>query len=404
MVEAALKSIDATTPVERASALIPTIRDYRAEIVKQGTIPPDLMAKVADADLLYLARPARYGGPDLGVDVIYRVARELARGDGSLGWIYAVVGAHDHLVGLYPKDVQDAYWASERPMCASSYIPAGGKAAKVDGGWVLNGPWPFCSGIDYCDWVVVGAWVPMEQEGKTVNDLRLFMFRTSDVEMVDDWHVMGLAGTGSRSIIASDLFVPDACVLRNADIQACNADILGRNLPGTSLHDNPVYAYSIWPLFGFSILASATGIARGAYDASLEDYRDRFSKDPGLGGKLQPVEMHLARASALIEASELLYNRDLDETMALIAAHKPLPNEVRVRNRRDQAFIAGQCVEAINILMLIAGGRGIRDGGPIQHALRDIYGVANHPGGSWDSAGTSYGSVALGGLPTEPLC
>lgn len=352
------------------------------------------MRQVIDVDLLNLAKPARYGGPDMGVDTVLRVARELARGDGSMGWVYSVVGVHDHLVGLYPKEVQDAYWASARPMCASSYLPTTAKVEQVEGGYVLDGPWPFSSGIDFCDWVVVGGWVPMEENGETINDLRFFMLETSQVEIVDDWQVMGLAGTGSKSVVARKLFVPDVRVLRNADIHAGNT-------PGKSLDANPVYGYSIWPLFGFSILAPATGIARSALEASVADYQERVSKDPTLGGKAQSIRMHLARAAALIESSELLYDRDLDETMAVMNAGGALSDMLRVRNRRDQAFIAGQCLEAVNILMSIAGGRGIREGGAVQHALRDIHGVANHPGGSWDSAGNSYGSVLLGGKPTE---
>lgn len=383
-------------PVSRARSLVPLIKECRAETESLGRLPDRVWTALRDAGLLAIAKPALYGGPDLGVDVIFRVARELARGDGSAGWVYAVAVSHDQLVGLYPKEVQDAYWASARPMCASSYLPpAGVNARKVEGGYILNGRWPFCSGIDLCDWVAVGVFVDTAIDGQSAKDWQFLMIRTDAGEIIDDWQVMGLGGTGSKSIEVKDLFVPDAYVLRNADIAACNT-------PGRALHDNPVYGYSIWPLFGFSIIAAATGIARGALESTIADYRGRAKNDPSFLAKSGAIRRHLAEASAIIEAAELLYDRDLSETMERVNARQPLSDELRVRNRRDQAFIAKLCRQALDILMSMAGGRGVRTGADVQHALRDIYGVANHPGGNFDSAAESYGSVLFGGKPTEP--
>lgn len=77
---------------------------------------------------------------------------------------------------------------------------------------------------------------------------------------------------------------------------------------------------------------------------------------------------------------------------------------LRTRNRRNQAHIARVCRQAMDSLMQLAGGRGLRDNEPIQRAMRDIFAISAHPGGNWDSASTSFGSVVLGGQPTEIFC
>lgn len=387
------KKVSHDNLITRAQALVPMLRQSAPEIARARRIPDEVMQQIRDAGLMELTRPKRYGGSDLGVDLIFKIATELSKGDGSTGWVYGITNSHDHLVGLYPQEVQDEYWVSDEPLCASSYLPTG-KARKVDGGYRLNGKWPFCSGIDFCGWITIGATIEMIEAGKAIQDLRFFMVEKSRIKVIDDWNVMGLSGTGSKSIVCDDLFVPDIRALRNADIARGET-------PGAELHDNPIYRTSIWPLFGFSILAPATGIARGAYEVLLDDFRQRAANEPGFESKRIATYLHLSEIAALIDAAELLYQRDLEETYALVTARVPLSDMIRVRNRRDEAFLAGLCRKALDIMMSMSGGRALRDEAAIQRSFRDIYGVVNHPGGNWDSAATSYGSVLFGGAPTE---
>jgi alkylation response protein AidB-like acyl-CoA dehydrogenase len=235
----------------------------------------------------------------------------------------------------------------------------------------------------------------MIQGERPVPDLQLFMLKTADLEIIDDWQVMGLAGTGSKSISVSDLFVPKERVLRNLDV-------MNGETPGASLHTNPLYRLSVWPLFGFSILAPATGIARGAFELVARESREKaLAGDPAFEARRSTTQVHLAEAGALIDTAELLFERGLSETYRLVIENKPLPVELRVRNRRDQAYLAGLCRKAVDILMGLAGGRGIREEGAVQRAFRDLYAISAHPGGNWDAASASYGSVLLGGSPTE---
>ena len=111
--------------------------------------------------------------------------------------------------------------------------------------------------------------------------------------------------------------------------------------------------------------------------------------------------MRLAEAAARIDAAELLYERGLRETYEHIRSGSEIPVHLRVRNRRDQAFLARLCREAVDILMAMSGGRGIREDAIVQRCVRDLYAISAHPGGNWDAAAASYGSVLLGGPPTE---
>lgn len=351
------------------------------------------MSELRELGLSQLARPARYGGPDLGMDTIFRIGRTIATGDASVAWVYCVSNSHDHLVGMFPRNVQDEYWASAQPLCASSYMPSG-KVTPTDDGFIVTGKWSFCSGIDYCGWIVVGA-ITMSPGDQPIPELRFFMLKKSEITLVDDWHVMGLSGTGSKSIAVDNVFIPNERVLRNADV-------MSGNTPGGAIHPNPLYRVSVWPLFGFSIIAPVTGIARGAFDHVVSEARLKpGTPEPAFDAKRHSTQMHLAEVGALIDAAELLYERGLRETSSLVRAEKDLPVDLRVRNRRDQAYLTGLCRRAVDILMAMSGGRGIREEGVVQRAFRDLYAISAHPGGNWDVASASYGSVLLGGPPTE---
>ena len=390
-----LSETDAEEILDRARALIPYLRSKAVDISNARRIPQEVMDKIVDAGLMQLLRPKRFGGRDAPMDLMYRVSRELSRGDGSTGWVYAVINCHDQFVGLYPEEVQSAYWASERPLSASSYMPTG-KAVAVDGGYKISGKWSFCSGIDFCDWIVVGAVVGMLPGDKPMPDMRYVLLNTKDVQIIDDWHVMGLRGTGSKSIAVDDLFVPNAYVLTGQEVGE------GKT-PGAALHENPSYSAPVWTLFGFCIAATATGVVQTAYEVLRAEFEKRLGRqEPVFMNKVSAVQMHIAEASVLIDCSDMLYNRALDDTFEQVYTTGTVTRELRIRNRRDLAYSVLSARKAAEILMGMAGGRAITEDGEVQRALRDVFAVNAHPGMNWDAPALSYGSVALGGPPTEP--
>jgi len=380
---------------DRARSLIPYLRQNQMRINAARSVPEDVFARLGEAQLLGLIRPQRFGGLGLGPDSVLRVASILGQGDGSTAWVYVVLTSHDHLVGLYPKSVHEAVWTSKHPACASSYIPTGG-AVRVEGGYRVSGKWSFCSGIDHSDWLIVGAITSASAAAPM--GLHILLLPKSDVEVIDDWNVFGLAGTGSKSVQVNDQFVPDIRVLRNDDVMAGQT-------PGAAVHSSPLYRSSIWPLFGFSILAPSTGIVRGAYEALVTEATERLRVgEPAFTAKKIPLQMRLAEVGACLDAAELLFQRGLEETSGRIMRGEPLTPQLRVRNRRDQAYVGRLCRQAMDLLMGATGGRGIREENSVQRALRDVYAISAHPASSWDSASTNFGSVITGGPITEPFC
>ena len=252
--------------IARATKLIPALRE-RAQASNEAMCQPEqTIQDYWDANLWYMLKPRKFGGPELSPDCMYDVAAELARGDGSAAWIFSLMSIHDLFMAYYPLEAQQEYWS--KPTLSSSSFTPGGKATAVSGGFRVSGRWMFSSGIDHADWVLLGAVCGMISTDPPIPDMRFFMFPRTDVKIINDWQVMGLRGTGSKSCTVEDVFVPAHRMLALAAISEGTS-------PGSLIHSSPLYRAPVWSIFPFSISASASGIARGAFDTFIDEMKSR---------------------------------------------------------------------------------------------------------------------------------
>src|SRR5207244_4873859 len=110
---------------------------------------------------------------------------------------------------------------------------ATGTAVPFDGGCVLGGAWSFASGCDASSWVKLGAFIT-PADAKPPFEGAFFLLPIEDCEIVDNWFVCGLAGTGSKDIVVRDAFVPAHRILLFADARSGTA-------PGAKHHSKPLY-------------------------------------------------------------------------------------------------------------------------------------------------------------------
>ena len=77
----------------------------------------------------------------------------------------------------------------------------------VDGGWRVTGRWPWASGSMHAQWAACGIHMKNEQ-GEMVN-LGLSLMPIGELTIEDTWFMAGMKGTGSNTIVAKDVFVPE---------------------------------------------------------------------------------------------------------------------------------------------------------------------------------------------------
>jgi alkylation response protein AidB-like acyl-CoA dehydrogenase len=380
--------------LERARALAPKLRERSYATNKAGRIPAETIEDFWDFKLNYLLRPKKFGGPAMRPDEAFAVGFELGRGDGSAAWVWSVMLIHDLFVAHFPEEFQHEYWSNDRTLSASSFLPHG-KPTPASGGVRVSGKWSFCSGVDNADWLFLGVFFGPPSGDAPMPDIRYIMVPKGDYEILDDWEVMGLRGTGSKSVVIDDKFVPDHRIVSHKEMSDATS-------PGSRPHADAVYHTPIWSFVPFTISAPACGIAQGALESFIDEMKVRddsfahspLSKKPGMHARV-------AEASAMIDSADLLYKRSYRETIDKILAGEVPSLEFRARSRRDQGYCVKQAKAAVGLLIDAVGGRGLFESNHVQRSFRDLQAVSGHIVASWDVAAYSYGQMALGGPPTD---
>src|SRR4051812_16305792 len=195
---------NAETLSERARSLVPALRQRSKQATAERRLPKETIDDFQRLGLTRCLQPAMFGGFASDYRVFSKMLRTLAQGCGSSAWVAAVHGEHNWVVGNFPESAQQEVWGDNPHAVASASVAPNGTAEAAAGGYRLSGRWSFASGCDHAQWILLGA---MSKSSGTP-ETRMLLLPMSQVEIIDDWDVMGLCGTGSKSIVAKDVMVP----------------------------------------------------------------------------------------------------------------------------------------------------------------------------------------------------
>src|SRR5579875_162510 len=320
----------------RAEALVPVLRARSSACEAARRCPDESMSDFDAAGFLRVCQPARFGGLELGWDVLCEVGQILARGCGAQAWVATVMGDHAHIASGLPLEAQEEIWG-ENPkthICAS-FAPIG-EARSVAGGVRLSGKHGFASGIDHAQWALPGGTIV---DGPMKGERCLFLVPRSDIKIIDDWHVMGMAGTGSKSFVVEDVFVPEHRILRYRDLEEATG-------PGNKAHTSPIFRMPHGGLATTAFACVAVGIAEGF----LADYIALTKKRVSRGMKVAEqagTQISLAAAAAEIEAAALIYMAPLREARSMLDRGETVPHHFRMRGKRNSTYAARTALAAV---------------------------------------------------------
>jgi 3-hydroxy-9,10-secoandrosta-1,3,5(10)-triene-9,17-dione monooxygenase len=382
--------------IGRAEALIPQLRERASRTEELRRLPPETERDLHDAGLFRIVQPKRVGGSEFDYVALVDCAEAIGRADASVAWNLANLASHHWMLGMFDSRAQELIWGRDvNALIASSFIFPAGRARKVDGGYTLRGSWPFCSGVDSCEWNMLASVVSTDDEADGI-EYRIFLLNKSDYQIIDTWNATGLRGTGSNDVEVRDAFVAEPMTVTVNDLG-------GGPTPGSAVNPNPLYALPVFSLFPYVL----SGVALGNAQACLDDYvrvaRHRASTyNRTKLGDLQSTQIKIAEASAKIDAARRIMRSTCIEAMA--DARQGLVQDVAVKTRlrRDGAYSVNLCTEAVSLLFAASGARGLSTAAALQRQFRDAHAINSHLAFNFDAAGTNYGRVALG-LPSENL-
>jgi 3-hydroxy-9,10-secoandrosta-1,3,5(10)-triene-9,17-dione monooxygenase len=382
--------------VARAAALIPILSSRAAEAEQLRRLPIENVAALKETGLLKVLQPRRYGGYQLSLRAHVDVVSTLGQGCGATAWCVGVIHAHSWLIGSFPQAAQEETYGANPNAVISAVVAPRGKAIPVDGGYRLTGTWPFASGCQHSDWLLLGAQI-LDDSGTPIDEADL-LIPTADLVINDDWNVAGLRGTGSCSVTAQDVFVPKHRYLSLPGMAFGKA-------PNASQHGGSLYKSAIVPVLALALAPAAVGMAMAALDAFMARLPGREIAYTNHERQLESPTTHrqIADASTKIGVARLLLHRCADDIEAAAESGDVMEFQARARVRMDCAYAVRQCLEAVETLYLACGGSGIAESNPIQRAWRDLHAINMHGALAFETNQEMCGRVMLGLPPNTTL-
>jgi 3-hydroxy-9,10-secoandrosta-1,3,5(10)-triene-9,17-dione monooxygenase len=370
----------------RARALIPSLAERAPTAAAARKLPVRTITEYRDAGILRILQPKCFGGMQGRFSLFSRIVEELTYGCGSSAWVYAVLAEHQWIIAQYPEKAQIDVWGDDPQAVASSSLAPRAAAKRVAGGWRLSGRFPFSSGCDHAQWAILGAFLGEMGDPRHIAYL---LAPLAEVEIIDDWQVLGLAGTGSKSLVLHDAFIPEhRCVMVS--------DLFAGTPPGALVHpEYPVLRAPRGFLVSYSLPPVAIALGRRALDIACAALAARVSRGVTRLADSEVVQMTIGEAAAAIDVATMLLHTGRESSTAAVSSGRRITEAEALRARRDMVFAQHQVSWALDRLCELNGARWVYDSDQLGAIRRDVMTILTHHAASRQAAMAPYGRMLL---------
>jgi alkylation response protein AidB-like acyl-CoA dehydrogenase len=285
----------------------------------------------------------------------------VATADGSAAWIAAFGSANVVLAALPVETQAKIYADGPDQVFAAGFFPVQ-PATPAPGGFIANGQWKFASGCTGADWIGVGIATPKAEGGAP--DMRMAVARASEVEIVENWDVVGLQGTGSHDTRVKDKFYPvEWTYLRGA--------------PSTI--DEPLYRY---PFLIYQAQGHASvnlGLARAALDL-VSKMSSEAKIMPGAArlGDRGYFKSALAQGEGKLRAARSFFYEMTEEAWQVVLSGAPISPKLSNLLRLAATHAAHDGAEVVRSCYRVAGMAAVHKSHRMQQIVRDSMVVTQH--------------------------
>ena len=372
-------SLTPAAMIARATALRERLRAAQAECEAQGRVSDAINDELVRAGFYRVIQPRCFGGYEFDVPTFLRVMMEIARGCTETGWVVALTAGHPLILANFPLQGQrELYGPSGELRCPAAFNPPG-RAVPAAGGYRVTASWPSASGCDLGTHHLGSALVA-DADGKSGSQAIQVVLERAQYRIVDDWHVMGMQGTGSKRIVVEDAFVP-----AQRTILAVAPGRGSEPMTRPGVHANPMYLGRIASFLIAETAAVAVGAARGALDLYEELIRVKRTYHPPHHERFRESEYqaHYGRALGLIstaEAALLRAGEDYMDGARAEASGDPFSDEKDYRLLLIELHCIRLATEAVELIYRTAGTSDAAKGGAmIGRVFRNLAVIGTHP-------------------------
>jgi indole-3-acetate monooxygenase len=368
---------------ELRDELVTGIRANREKLESAGdraeelrTLPHDAVAILRSLGLFWLKTPAELGGTPLPPVEFSDVIEELSYVDTSTAWAAMIGNGCNGLAGGWlPADGALQVFGNGsdgvRTVVAGQLVPRG-TGHPVKDGYLVSGRWSFSSGIVHADWVI-GAFKPSGGDPGAADDgtaegglgrMVVFLVPKAQVEVIDNWHVAGLQGTGSLDFSLDGVFVPQELTYGLGSAAVRGGDLFRLGMPAFVSNEVP-------PL--------AIGLARRALDdmTELATHTARFPGGPTVSERAV-FHKELGRAETRIRAARAIHREAMAAAWESAVAGTVPGEEIQLAVTTASIYAVETCADVVSDLFRYGGGRVLALSNPMQRHLRNVLAARQH--------------------------
>ncbi|MCY1272736.1 p-hydroxyphenylacetate 3-hydroxylase, oxygenase component [compost metagenome] len=374
-------------------AILPAIAANASQAEQIRQVPEQNIALLKGIGLHRALQPKKFGGMEISLPEFADCVVALAGACASTAWAFSLLCTHSHQLAMFSARLQEEVWGENPDATASSSIAPFGKVEEVEGGVIFNGEMGWSSGSDHAEWAIVGC-RRKNAEGELVYCFAVLP--RSDYEIRDDWYAAGMKGSGTKTLIIKDAFVP------NHRIQAAK-DMMEGKSAGFGLYPDSKIFYSPYrPYFASGFSAISLGIAERMLEAFKEKTKNRVRAYTGVSvGTATPALMRLAESTHQVAAARAFLEKTWQDHAEHGERHQYPSRETLAFWRTNQAYAVKMCIQAVDRLFEAAGGTAWFENNEMQRLFRDSHMTGAHAYTDYDVCAQILGRELMG-LEPDP--
>jgi alkylation response protein AidB-like acyl-CoA dehydrogenase len=363
---------------EKAKALVPLL-DAEAEYADtNGQLSPTAVDALHREGLLKIWVPEKLGGAELDPMHSLEVLENLSYADASAGWVTMAANLSIGTAGAYLSDhAVGELWADGKNPVIAGQGTRPGTATMVDGGLSLSGSWSFGSGLKHS--THVHSLAIIQETGEP----RICVTPIESANLIDNWNVMGLRGTGSIDYTMDNVFVPDGW----SHFAVTQVPERGGSLYGLGIIGFAVTCHSGWAMgVGRRLLDELAGLVQGK------------AGRPGAQADSAAFQLGYAEAEAKFRAARALVLESFTDLTKSLYAGDGISVRQHTLIRLALAHITKTLHEISSFVYLSGGTTALRHG-TIQRFYRDVHAGTQHVTSGpaiWQTCGRELMGVAEG--------
>jgi len=354
----------------KAKKLLPELKERSGEIDTLRQLPQDLAERMAGSGFYGLCTPEEIGGRAQAPSTLYEVCETLATANGSAAWCVFIGSTSQYLLGALPSDQQQLMMQNTNVITSGVFADSGTARFEIQNGepgYVINGHWRWGSGCHNAEWISGGIH-EVDENGETTQTtdsvLTRAFFKPEEIEILDNWHVSGLRGSGSSDYRAENVWLPSSR--------------MASSIEQTAFREFPIYRYPKFALLALPIGAITLGMARASIDEVIQiasektpqGSRRTLAHRPALHRDIGIADTKLAAARSL------LYS--LNDEVWRHCQNEPPTVEHRQKLRAANVHAVSTAVEVIDKMYTIVGGSSVFESSCLQQHFRDVHVATQH--------------------------